>query len=64
MRVPQSKLHYENELLYLELIDPSNPGPTFNDDPACFERYRLMQSNLALADGHESLAQAILLINN
>ena len=63
MRVPQSKLHYENELLYLELIDPSNPGPTFNDDPACFERYRLMQAKLALADGHEALATAILCIN-
>ena len=63
MRQPASREHYENELLYCELIDPSNPGPTFNDDPACFERYRLMQSKLALADGHEALATAILCIN-
>ena len=64
MRVPRTKEHYEDELLYLELVDPSNPGSNFNDDPACFDRYRLLQSKLALADGFESIATAILCINN
>lgn len=60
MRNPQSREHYENELLYIELINPSNPGPNFNDDPECFKRYQIMQSNLALADGFEDLSAAIL----
>jgi hypothetical protein len=60
MRNPQTREHYENELLYIESIDPRNPGPTFNDDPECFNRYRLLQSKLALADGFEALSAAIL----
>ena len=64
MRKPLSREHYENELLYCELINPLDPGPSFNDDPECFKRYRLLQSRLAFEDGFEDLSSRILLIEN
>ena len=60
MRKPASREHYENELLYCELIDPLNPGPTFNDDPECFQRYCNLQAKLAFEDGFGDLFSNLL----
>lgn len=60
MRKAQTREHYENELLYVALIDPKNPGDTFNNDPECFKRYAQLQSNLAIEDGFATIGRAIL----
>ena len=41
-----------NEVRYIQSVNPQHPGPAFNYDPACFDRYREMQEKHARASGH------------
>lgn len=54
--------HFEacNEVSYIMSVNPCNPGPTFNDDPQCFDDYRNMQSRHAAASGHQEQAEQML----
>ena len=52
------------EVTYIQSINPSFPGRTFNDDPECFARYRRMQSDCARQAGHEDQANQMVMLGS
>jgi len=59
MRQEETRERWEAERDYILGINPQDPGPSFNDDPACFNSYCAMQANFACQDGHRDLGMAI-----
>jgi hypothetical protein len=55
--------HFEacNEVSYIQSINPLHPGPTFNYDPVCFQKYRYMQADFAALDGFDEQAAQMLM---
>ena len=51
-----------DEVRYIQSVNPRNPGPGFNDDPACFARYREMQAAHAEESGHAQQANQMRMI--
>ncbi len=49
------------EVSYIQSVNPTAPGKTFNNDPACFQRYRKMQAAAALRDGWPEQAEQMLI---
>jgi len=56
----KSKDEWENELIYINSIDPVTPGNAFNDDRECFGRYCDMQAHAAIKDGERNICEKIL----
>ena len=63
-RKPETIEAWNDEVIYImsiqRLVDASegenDPGPVFNHDLKCFERYCRMQAQLCDADGYPELA--------
>ena len=49
---------------YIVSIDYRNPGADFNNDPACFKRYCIMQGNAALKEGYTTIGNDLLAFAN
>jgi len=54
-------VNYDEEAIYIEDVDPKNPGPVFNHDSECFMTYCKMQYNGACKA--ESWAAAVRIVD-
>ena len=51
---------WNNELSYINSIDPIRPGAAFNYDRECFGRYCDMQAHAAIQHGHRDISEKML----
>ena len=61
MNRADTRENWQIELEFIQSVRPTAPGPMFNNDPACFGRYALMQSNQAERQGYADISADILL---